>query len=73
MKLDFSDIKSRLQSNVNVGFEVCPARGHNMHGKVELKIQEVKKSIERTNSHERVLQKYKQNQRFTFTTGQCCF
>ena len=41
MKLDILDIKSRLQSNVNVEFEMCPVGGHIMHGKVEQKIQEV--------------------------------
>ena len=32
MKLDIRDIKSRLPSNVNVEFEVCPDGKHNMHG-----------------------------------------
>ena len=48
MKLDISSIKSRLSQNANIGFKACPVGGHNMHGKVERKIQEVKKSIEKT-------------------------
>ena len=54
MKLDIRDIKSKLQTNVTVDFEVCPVGGHNMHGKVERKIQEIKKSIEKTISNERL-------------------
>ena len=34
MKLDIRDIKSRLQSNVNVVFKVCPVGGHNCTGKL---------------------------------------
>ena len=54
MKLDICDIKSRLQSNLNVELEVCPVGGHNMYGKVEREIREVKKYIERTISQERL-------------------
>ena len=48
MKLDIHDIKSRLNQNVKIDFGTCPVVGHNMRGKVERKIQEVKKSIEKT-------------------------
>ena len=54
MKLDIRDIKSRLNQNVKIDFETCPVGGHNMHGKVERKIQEVKKSIEKTMLNERL-------------------
>ena len=48
MKLDICDIKSRLNQNIKIDFETCPIGGHNMHGKVKHKIQEVKKSIKKT-------------------------
>ena len=45
MVLSFTDIKNQLHISVGVQFEVCPVGGHNMHGKVERKIKEIKKSI----------------------------
>ena len=48
MKLDICDIKSRLSQNIKIDFVRCPISGPNIHGKVERKIQEVKKSIEKT-------------------------
>ena len=54
MKLDICDIKSWLSQNVKIHFETCPVGGHNMHGKVERKIKEVKKSIKKTMLNERL-------------------
>ena len=54
MKLDIRDIKSRLSQNIKIDFETCPVGEHNMHGKVERKMQEVKKSIEKTMLNERL-------------------
>ena len=54
MKLDIRSIKSRLSQNANVDFKTCSVGGHNMHGKVERKIQEVKKSIKKTMLNERL-------------------
>ena len=48
MKLDICDIKSRLRQNVKIDFETCPVGGNSMHEKAEHKIQEVKKSIEKS-------------------------
>ena len=45
MVLQFTDIKSRLYTEFGIDFEVCPVGAHYMHGKVERKIQQVKKSI----------------------------
>ena len=45
MILQFTDIKSQLFTKYGVGFEVCPVGAHYMHGKVERKIQQIKKSI----------------------------
>ena len=54
MKLDIRDIKSRSSQNIKIDFETCPVGEYNMHGKVERKIQEVKKSIEKTMLNERL-------------------
>ena len=54
MKLDICDIKSKLCQNIKIDFETCPVGGHNMHGKVECKIQKVKKLIEKTMLNERL-------------------
>ena len=45
MVLRYTDIKTRLHTEYGVEFEVCPVGAHYMHGKVERKIQQVKKSI----------------------------
>ena len=42
MQLSFTDIKNRLHVEHGVKFETCPVGGHNMHGRVERKIQHVK-------------------------------
>ena len=54
MKLNFQDIKFKLHCDVAVEFEVCSVGGHNMHGKVERKIREIKLSIEKTLHNERL-------------------
>ena len=54
MKLDIHDIKSRLSQNAKIDFETCPVGGHNIHGNVERKIQEVQKSIKKTMLNERL-------------------
>ena len=54
MKLDMRDIKSRFSQNVKIDFQTCPVGGHNMHGKVERKIQEVKKLIQKTMLNEQL-------------------
>ena len=45
MILSFVDLKQQLHTEYGVGFETCPVGAHYMHGKVERKIQQVKKSI----------------------------
>ncbi len=54
MELSFRDIQQKLFQNVKVELEVCPVGGHNMHGRVERRIQEVKKSLTTTMSNERL-------------------
>ena len=46
MQLSFRDSQQKLYNDVKVEFKVCPVGDHHMHGKVERKIQEIKKSIE---------------------------
>lgn len=54
MKLTFHDIKHQLHRDVKVEFDVCPVNGHNMHGKVERKIREIKSSINKIAHNERL-------------------
>ena len=54
MKLYIRDIKSRLSQNMKIDFETCSVGGHNIHGKVERKIQEGEKSIEKTMLNEQL-------------------
>ena len=54
MKFNFKDIKNKLYHDFEVEFEVCPVGGHNMHGRVERKIKEIKSSLEKSISNERL-------------------
>ena len=54
MLLDFHDIKYKLNENVEVDFEVSPVGAYNMHGRVERKILEIKKSMEKSYSNEQL-------------------
>ena len=54
MSLDFYDIKYKLNENVKVDFEVRPVGAHNMHGRVERKILQIKKSMEKSCSNEQL-------------------
>ena len=54
MSLDLYDTKYKLNENVKVDFEVCPVGAHNMHGRVVRKILEIKKSMEKSYSNERL-------------------
>ena len=54
MQLTFTDIKQRLHIEYGVEYEACPVGGHNMHGKVERKIQQVKQAISKSLDKERL-------------------
>ena len=45
MKLNFKDIQGQLYQDYSVEFKTCPVGGHNMHGRVERKIRQVKDSL----------------------------
>ena len=54
MQLRFTDIRQRLHVEYGVEFESCPVGGHNMHGKVERKIQHVKQAMNKELNKERL-------------------
>ena len=54
MKLNFQDIRFKLHRDVAVEIEVVPVGRHNMNGKVERKIREVKISLEKGIQNERL-------------------
>lgn len=45
MTISYSDVQNKLSTEYGVEFKTCPPGGHNVHGKVERKIQEIKRSI----------------------------
>ena len=54
MEFSFQDVKNRLSTDVHVEFKTCPVGGHNMNGRVERTIRDIKQSIERTMHGERL-------------------
>ena len=54
MQLSFTDIKQKLPVEYGVEFETCPVGGHNMHGKIERKIQHVKQAMSKELDKERL-------------------
>ena len=48
MIISFSDIHHQLEVQHGVTFETCPVNAHYVHGKVERKIQEIRKSLKKT-------------------------
>ena len=54
MQLSFSDIKQQLHVEYGVEFDTCPVGGHNMHGKIERKIQHIKQAMSKELEKERL-------------------
>ena len=54
MQISFNDIRHKLSTEYGIEFETCPVGGHNMHGKVERKIQHVKSSMSKHLNNERL-------------------
>ena len=54
MILSYGDIKNQLSTDYGVDFDTCPVGAHYVHGKVERKIQQVKKSIEKSVQNDRL-------------------
>ena len=54
MKINLQDTKFKIHRDVAVDCEIVPVGGHNMNGRVERKILEVKKSMEKTIQSERL-------------------
>ena len=54
MELNFVDLQQHLHTKLNIEFDTCPVGGHNVHGRMERKILEIRKSIEKCTSNERL-------------------
>ena len=54
VSFSFTDIRNRLFTDMKVELETCPVGGHNMHGKVERKIRDVRSSIQKSLQNERL-------------------
>ena len=54
MQISFSDLKHKLSVEYGVDFHPCPVGSHYYHGKVERKIQEIRKSVEKELGNQRL-------------------
>ncbi|XP_066917852.1 uncharacterized protein [Clytia hemisphaerica] len=54
MQLNFQDIKAKIEAKSSIEFSTCPVGGHNFHGRVERKIREIRKSLEKSVHLERL-------------------
>ena len=54
MRISFSDVKYKLSVEFGVDFHPCPVGSHYYHGKVERKIQEFRKSVEKVLENQRL-------------------
>ena len=54
MILSLSNIKHKVSFEYGVNFETCPVRAHYVHGKVERKIREIKRSLARNMNKQRL-------------------
>ena len=46
VKLNYVNLKQQLKNEFGVNYQLCPVGGHNMNGRVERKIREIKSSIQ---------------------------
>ena len=54
MTLTFRDLAFRLHEERGVDFDVCPVGGHNMNGRVERKIREIRNSLSKSLMNDRL-------------------
>ena len=54
MRLQFTDIKSKLKRDRKIVFQACPVGAHNVNGKVERKIKEVNASLSKNLQNDRL-------------------
>ena len=54
MRISFTDLRNKLHRHQGVEFDVVPTGGHNMTGKVERMIREIKESVERSCTNQRL-------------------
>ena len=48
MEIDWVNVQYQLHANQSVRVETCPVGDHHQHGKVERKVQQIKKTMEKT-------------------------
>ena len=54
MKIDTINVQHQLSRESRIDFQTCPVQGHNMNGKVERKIREIKTSLEKSLNNQRL-------------------
>ena len=54
MKISFSSLQNKLSTEYETEYRVRPVRAHYMHGKVERKIQQIKKSVSKNLNNRRL-------------------
>ena len=54
MRINFTDIKHQLHMGMKIDFHTCPVGAHNVHGRVERKIREIRLSIEKSAQDQRL-------------------
>ena len=54
MTLSFVDINHKMSVEYGIEFKICPVGAHNVHGKVERKIQSIKCSLMKTVKNKRL-------------------
>ena len=54
MNINLVNLKHQLQREVKIEFQLCPVQGHNMNVKVERKIKEINRSLEKSVNSERL-------------------
>ena len=54
MLLSFTDLQNNLHLDMQVQLEICPVGGHNMHGRVERKIRQIRESVNKSLQNERL-------------------
>ena len=52
--ISFVDVQQKLSREYGVDFDTCPVGAHNVHGKVERKIREIRKSLNKSLDNKRL-------------------
>ena len=54
MTISFTDVKNKLEVEYGMEYRTCPVGAHNVHGKVERKIKEIKRSLNKVLEKQRL-------------------